>query len=350
MNGRKRETQMIRRANRMSAVGRLMLGELKSWREFLDADVIDLESMPRKNLKSGKYDIQNRLSDEIRSFCTKNFANMTERKLEILYEAIKEKRGLEIPLTDFEKTYSPIRPQVLKDTPPYSTVIISLWGLKFRHPEYFLTNDIIQSLSMAVEARNALNEIEKKTHVEAHARLEEIVGLQRKEGFACRSIILSCYNLLEAYLNGLAWVFALDKEKMSAVSNNARKLIEDSGQVSLKEKVVKYPKIISGSPLWGDNDDPPKLLLTDLKQFRDSLVHPSPFSVPERFGGYDKLQTFYLVDIGVSMITTRHTVGIISHIHEHINGASSPPLKWLNELSSALVGYEDHFNELTAIN
>jgi hypothetical protein len=347
VNGREREIRLIRRANRASALGRLMLGELTSWQEFFDADVLDLGSMPRRNLKSGKHDIQSRLSDEIKGFCEKNFVHMTEAKLEDLYKAVKERRGLEIPLPNFQNQYSKIRPHVLKDIPPYSTVVISLWGLNFRYPEYFISDDIRQSLALALEAKVELNKLENISHKEALERRGEISALTQKEGLANRFAILSCYNLLEAYLNGLAWIFALDKEKMKALSNNSRKLIEDSAK--LKEKVIKYPGIIAGRTLWGEDDDPPNLLLSDFKHFRDSIVHPSPFSVPERFGGYDKLQNFYMVNIGLSMVIARHTIDAISSIHQHVNAVNYAIPTWLDELAKALSTYEKDFESLVGI-
>lgn len=341
MNGREREIRLIRRANRASALGRLMLGELTDWQEFLSADVADLEGMPRRNLKSGKHDIQNRLSPEIQKFCKDNFIGMTEARMEALYEAVKERRGLEIPLLDFQSTYSKFRPQVLKDVPPYSTVVVSLWGLQFRHPEHFISDDIKQSLALAIEAKSELNRLENISHKEALERRGEISALTQKEGLANRFTILSCYNLLEAYLNGLAWVFAADKEKMNGLSNNSRKLIEDSA--NFRDKVIKYPTIITGRPLWGEDDDPPNLLLSDFKHFRDSIVHPSPFSVPERFGGYDKLLNFYMVNIGLSMVIARHTIDTISSIHQHVTGGGSARPAWLGELAELLDQYEINF-------
>lgn len=315
-----------------------MLGELTTWQEFLDADVLDLEGMPRRNLKSGKHDIQSRLSDEIKGFCDKNFVAMTEAKMEDLYNAIKNSRSLEIPLHDFQNQYSKIRPHVLKDIPGYSTVVISLWGIQFRNPEHFISDDIKQSLALAFEAKDELNKLENVSHKELHKRRGKISALTQKEGLANRFTIISCYNLLEAYLNGLAWMFALDKEKMKGLSNNSRKLIEDSA--TLRDKVIKYPSIITGRPLWDENDEIPNLLLSDLKQFRDSIVHPSPFSVPERFGGYDKLQNFYLVTIGLSMVIARLTVDLIGSIHQHVTGKGSARPVWLNELADLLDQYE----------
>ena len=60
MSGREKEAAVIRQANRAATVGRLLLGELRDWSEFLEADVADLQSLPRRQLRSGKADIKRR--------------------------------------------------------------------------------------------------------------------------------------------------------------------------------------------------------------------------------------------------------------------------------------------------
>ncbi|MFO7899458.1 MAG: hypothetical protein R6V58_10425, partial [Planctomycetota bacterium] len=62
LSGREKEVAAIREANRAAAVGRLMLGELKDWHEFIAADSADLAKLPRRQLKSGKADVRRRLS------------------------------------------------------------------------------------------------------------------------------------------------------------------------------------------------------------------------------------------------------------------------------------------------
>ncbi|WP_420643807.1 hypothetical protein [Candidatus Leptofilum sp.] len=128
LSGREREAKMIRQANRAASVGRLMLGQFNTWQEFLKADVLDLENLPRRQLKSGKTDVKRRLSPEIKGFCSRNFRGMTKSKLSLLYEDIKAFRGLEIPLKEFEKNYARVNRKVLKGNPAHLTVSISLWG------------------------------------------------------------------------------------------------------------------------------------------------------------------------------------------------------------------------------
>ena len=70
-------------------VGRLLLGEVRDWSEFLEPEVDDLANLPRRQLKSGKADVRGRLSHELMRFCDKNFVGMNVARLSEMYEEIK---------------------------------------------------------------------------------------------------------------------------------------------------------------------------------------------------------------------------------------------------------------------
>ena len=248
--GRETEAQIIRQANRAAAVGRLMLGAMSGWQEFLDSDSVDLESLPRRQLKSGAADAKKRMSREIKRFCSINFENMTEAKLSQLYEMIKAHRGIEFPLKQFEQEYSKVLPRVITGFPPHCTVVFSLWGLQIKFPEDILSKDIYEAINTAHEA-----DAERLKYRQDRAKKGVFAKLERKRDHAARSCILSCFNLVEAYLNGIAWDFAQDTDAFASLSKRQQKLISDSGHVTLRDKLLKYPAIVSGSPLWDESDD-----------------------------------------------------------------------------------------------
>ncbi|MEX0999707.1 MAG: hypothetical protein WD000_07085 [Thermodesulfobacteriota bacterium] len=337
MKGRDKEVAKIRKANRASAVGRLFLGEIKSWHDFIESDTTNLDSLPRRQLKAGHADVKSRLSREIEKFCKKNFPNMTIDLLSDLFEEIKAHRGIDIPLKDFEEKYAPFHPEVIRDIPSHATVDISLWGLQFKFPEYFLSNDIIQAFLNLKEATKNIKTYGNISHAEAEQNRDEIKRIIRRQEYASRTCILCCFNLIEAYLNGIAWNFAQDSNKMNSLSGNKQKLIRGENPAIFKKKLLEYPEIIAGSKLWTEDQDPVKSFLSDIKPFRDSLVHPSPFSFPQEFGGYDKLKNFYSVDTQLTENTAGLTVGIIQMIHNHITGNNNNNCpKWLQELNDAI--------------
>lgn len=335
-SGRIREANQIRQANRAAAVGQLMLGRIDSWQAFLDVEVIDLESLPRRNLKAALLDIRERLSKEINKFCKKNFVEMDEKKLSLLYEEIKAYRGLELPLFEFEKRFSKINPSVLKGSPSHLTVSISLWGLQYKFPEDELSKDLVSSLQLANEIQVELDRYHGKSQPDLVKSRVEISLLTRRYILVVRSAILCSFNLLEAYLNGLAWDF-VQSQNTSNLSITQRKLLEDTTSVSIRDKLKKYPLILSGKELWDDNDQDLLAYIDGVKPFRDSLVHASPFSAPEKFGGYDKLRLFYRLDYDIALEAASLLICIIKRIHKHIFPSTVLLPEWISELESEII-------------
>jgi hypothetical protein len=337
-SGRDREASIIRQANRAAAVGRLMLGEMRHWIEFLGADQIDLTALPRRQLKSGKADVKQRLSPGLEKFCEENFRGMTLQRLSEMYEDIKAFRGIEMPLTEFERRFAPVREQVLRGNPAHLTVSISLWGLQFRIPEEELAKDITEAVDLGAHAQGQLKHFEGSTQAELLRNRTAIGSLFRKKMFAARSGVIACFNLMEAYLNGIAWDY-LRTADTALLSSRNKKLLDDSASASIREKLQKYPEIIAGASPWSGDDPDVKQFLEVVKPFRDSLVHPSPFAAPERFGGYDKLRLLYRIDKDTADLAISITAKLVAKINKHIKpNAALPP--WLEELR-AKIGMED---------
>jgi hypothetical protein len=332
ISGREREIKRIIQANQASAVGKLMLGEFKGWDEFLEPDTLNFNDLPRRYLKSGSYDVKKRLSAELRRFCNRNFHNMDIPILSMLYLEIKKHRGLELPLNEFEQKFAKIRDEVLKGSPQHLTVKISLWGLQFLFPENQFVKDIIEAYKIASKSEKEIMKYQEFSHQELIQDREKLQVFLRTKFFAVRAGMLSCFHLLEAYLNGISWDFLRDLS--IDLSNRKRKLLEDSTQVSIKDKLLKYPEIISGVKPWAESDADVEGLMSNMKPYRDSLVHPSPFSAPEKFGGYDKLRLFYRIDFDTLEASIELLTRILKRIHFHIHPESRILPKWLTELDS----------------
>jgi hypothetical protein len=309
--GRDREALAIQVADKASALGRLMLGEFDSWEDYLKPVTTDYARLPRRQLKAGHADVRKRLNKEIDSFYTRNFVNFSNDAILALYEEIVSARGLEAPLTEFEEKYSKVKREVLKGNPAHSTVSVSLWGLKFLFPEDLLSKDILSALVIIQESKDRLKEYESEQHRSIKHKTDEFLPYIRRVEFAQRAAVLSCFNLMEAYLNGLAWDFCQSND-LALLSNRKVKLLTDTSTASIKDKLTKYPAIIAGREnvaIVGMND-----FLDTIKPFRDSLVHPSPFSAPEKFGGYQKLRKLYELDYHVSIMAVTSTVLVIKSI------------------------------------
>ncbi len=335
LSGREREVRVIRQANRAATVGRLMLGKINSWEEFLEVDTIDLKRLPRRNLKSALSDIRGRLSLEIKEFSSKNFQGMDESKLSLLYEDIKAYRGLELPLVEFEKRFAAIKRDVIKGNPSHLTICLSLWGLQFKFPEDELAKDLVTALQIIAITQKELAMRETRRHSELEIRREEIADLVRRNKLAIRSAVICCFNLIEAYLNALAWDY-VQKHGTAHLSNNQKKLLDGSSSISTREKLRKYPQVLTGNELWKEPDEELNDFIDTIKPFRDSLVHASPFSTPEKFGGYDKLRLFYRLDHETAFKTANLLIHIIQKIHRHIHPDIKVFPKWISQLEDGI--------------
>ena len=334
-SGRQRDAQRIREANRAAAVGRLLLGEIRNWQEFFDADTTDLEGLPRRQLKSGRADIRNRLSQEIRTFCSQNFEGLNAVGLSKMYEEIKAYRGLELPLTEFESRFGRVRRKVLRGAPAHPTVCVSLWGLQWRFPEHELAQDVIAAVSLCVETQAELKKCERMEQPKLKDSRDKIRILLQEKGFAVRSAVIGCFNLMEAFLNGLAWDF-IQVHGTEGLSNRRRGLLDDSASVSIRDKLLKYPEAITGRKLWLLPDSDLDEFLDTVKPFRDSLVHASPFSAPNKYGGHDKLRLFYRIDHDTAITTVRLLVSLIRKIHEHVCLDHQGFPQWVEEIASEI--------------
>jgi hypothetical protein len=307
-----------------------MLGEMRSWAEFLEADRIDLTALPRRQLKSEKADVKRRLSTELERFCEKNFTGMTQKRLSDMYEDIKAFRGMEMPLTEFERRFAPAREEVLRGNPAHLTVSVSLWGLQFRVPEEELAKDIMEAAQLTESVQEQLRQYESGPHGELLRNRAKIGSLLRQKMFAARSGVIACFNLMEAYLNGIAWDY-LRAADTATLSNRSKRLLEDSSSASIREKLQKYPELIAGVSPWNTDETDMAQFLDVVKPFRDSLVHPSPFAAPEKFGGYDKLRLLYRTDKETADLAASKTAKLVIRIHKHIK-PDSPLPPWMAEL------------------
>jgi len=331
LKGRDKEAALIRDANVACAVGRLLLGEIISWNEFLKSDMVDYSKLPRKQLKSGKYDIQSNLQQRIDSFCKSNFSNMTKSKLVALFEILKSHRTLEIPYVEFCNKFSSINNFHENGYPVHSTVCISLWGLQYRFPEQDFANDIIIALELFSDTNVSLEKFKNLNHVQIKPDKNVISKLVRKLDSSKRQVMQSSFSLLECYLNGISWAYC-QIENTSELSKSKISTLKDTNNATLREKIKKYPEILFNKKI---NEITYEFILNEAKHYRDSLMHPSPFSAPDKFGGYDKLEKLYNLNEEIIFKTISGVIDIIEEI-ESMKEKNSPTLIWIPGVKSQL--------------
>lgn len=324
--GRTREAVEIVRLRKAAAVGRLMLGELNAPLEPINQE--HYVAKPRRELKAEVDALRSSLRNELRKFCQQNFVDVKPEKLSDLYDDIlAHDSHYRLPLHEFIKRVGQPRSTVLNGAPAHATVHLSPWGLQTEYPEMHLARDLALSYNDALDAEAAGSGHGTVSWMRAKDEVfrRPLAATLSRGKYSMRMCLLSCFNLTEAFINGIAWEFVQNID-VTSLSKSQQDILT-KGQASLLDKLAKVPAIVTGrnhGPLT--KDQVPLSTFRDLvKPFRDSVVHASPFSAPERFGGYDKLERLYELEMPTVTSAVDLTITIVSSIHEFIGNRSVLP-------------------------
>ncbi|MGC3961492.1 MAG: hypothetical protein QM813_27270 [Verrucomicrobiota bacterium] len=111
-----------------------------------------------------------------------------------------------------------------------------------------------------------------------------------------RSVILTCFNLLESFASGLAAAHLIEHPEVSEeIVLQLRGRKPNGRDYSLREKFVLFPALIANKPKLDENKAPLKELFGECKQRRDSFVHCEPGPEQTKWG-YIKEERFHDVD------------------------------------------------------
>lgn len=327
-SGRQREASEIVRYKKAAQVGRLLLGELNGPMELIS--IGQYLDRPRRQLLSERNSLRASLRAEIGRFCQTNFENVDPEDLAKLYDRLFS-HGSEyfLPRAEFEREFGQFKPHVLKGAPSHSTIHISPWGLQTEFPEAELVKEMAISLNEAIGIENNLEPFKAKSWRERkdeQTRIE-IANLIRRREASQRACILSCFNLVEAYVNGLAWGYVQTHDISKLSKDNRNVLTESERPANIVTKLIKVPALTAerdSGPLH-QTRDPLKSFIEVVKPYRDAIVHASPFDAPEKFGGYSKLSKLYGLKLGTVREAVEVTVALIRAIHQFVDGTSDLP-------------------------
>lgn len=328
--GRDRQVADIVAHDRAVEVANLLLGKLNAPMRRIEPE--GYHSKRRKQLRSGVASLRDGKTTQLAAWCEENSGTRNFHRLSGLYERIyKSKSQLRLPLKEFASLIGQPQEGVLQGAPRHSTIAISPWGLQTEYPEMHLVRDMAVAFNTAVTLEAEIQQHEGTSWAEAKQDKvrKHIADLRTRAAFHRRMCVLSCFNLIEAYINGVAWDFA-ETHDISGLSNNKKDVLDPDKNTSFLDKVVKIPGIVTGKtpgPLTQD-EDPLKTFKEIIKPFRDSIVHASPFSAAARLGGYDKLSKVYELELQTVCSTVALTVDIIGRIHQFLGCDGNVP-QWL---------------------
>jgi hypothetical protein len=165
----------------------------------------------------------------------------------------------------------------------------------------------------------------RRVHNWANAPEWASTGSENAQTLA-RTIVLSCFNLIESFTSGLARAHVMQHPNLD--DQTARKLMNT--YEPLKKRVLGVPRAISGGVLSLDVNRPPfSELFGRIKDHRDAFVHCEPGDLPSE-RGYVKETLFHDVSPELARTAVNSTIAAIRLIWNTVHGTTGP--KWLRDL------------------
>jgi hypothetical protein len=222
---------------------------------------------------------------------------------------------------EFERQFGELAFRQFGEVPPYTELLLQGWfGLAFRHPEYMLARDLQLAYSLYYQAEYLLIKADGP-NPPAWARK----GSESYQALA-RNVIQCCFNLLEAFVSGLARAAAMEGSLDDSLRH---KLLDNAGP--LRRRVILVARTLSGGHLELDarNSDF-SVLFDQIKPRRDAFVHCEPG--PQRDArGAVKEQLFHEVSKDLVDDAVARTESLIRQIWKATMSIAGP--RWLPVLS-----------------
>ncbi len=220
---------------------------------------------------------------------------------------------------EFERTVGQLGFRKFMECPPYAQILLQGFnGAAIRHPEYHLASDMALLYNLFMDSQLLMDEA---------ARLRQVHGSEHNQSLG-RSVILTCFSLLESFVSGLAMAFLM--ENPNAPEHVVKKL-EDKN-LSLRKRFILFPSLISGQPsVLNDTQPPLQSLFGECKERRDSFVHCEPGAAPTKWG-YVKEAHFHDVNLAVVSKTVDLTYEAVCFAWKAAHGKDKP--SWLPKRES----------------
>lgn len=122
--------------------------------------------------------------------------------------------------------------------------------------------------------------------------------VEKTKGAVVRAITVNCFNLLEAYINGLAldFVSTTDRELTEAEKDLLTETRKGALKyVGLRKKLLQYPRIIGDRKhpiIQESNSKAFRYLMSEVQPYRNSIVHQSQLGDMEGVGKGELFLTF----------------------------------------------------------
>jgi len=302
-----------------------------------DGVIPDYERWSRLRLQQQVEDLESDLMGTLEHLLKDDVGKVTLRPavewLAQKHDEWKPKRHIAIftigTMKEFAEHVAPLH-EVMEslDAPPYSEMLLQPGSaVAFRHPEYMLARDLEFLYELYLDTDALLNTVRNWYQAPDWAR----AGAENIQTLG-RTVILSCFNLVESFVSGLARAHVMETPGLDDVA--AKKLVDT--HEPLRKRVIAIPKTIIGGEVPLDiNKQPFSVLFGVIKAHRDAYVHCEPGPMHSERGQH-KETLFHDVSRTLVEQSVRSTIEVLRLIWKVVHNRSGP--RWLHDLDQ-----EGHF-------
>jgi hypothetical protein len=230
---------------------------------------------------------------------------------------------------ELEERFGALRARDAVEVPPYADLLMQGWyGLAIRHPEYHLARDLEFLCRLFRDAEAIIRRADIRRDLgRGEPTTGALGGVSENAQTLGRAVVMSCFNLIESFISGLARGAVLEDKTIAA--EQAKKLLDNAKP--LRWRVFNVPLLITGrQPPIQDNTEPMATLFGRLKTQRDAFVHCEPGPQPSS-RGHVKEKLFHDITPAVVNASVRYTSDLVRLLWHHVHGRSGP--HWMPDMS-----------------
>jgi hypothetical protein len=181
------------------------------------------------------------------------------------------------------------------------------------------------------------NEAQRRSHGMDYLRAD--AETRKAVDATCRACTVVAYQVVEGYLNGLAFDFL--EEPTHQIARDDELLLKEQRRdgatrfASFRAKLLDYPRIVKGAaqPLFdASNCEEVRVLLDRNKRVRDAIVHASPRRELEEFEPGKSILLGH-VDFPEVLVLSKAVVALVRKLENAIRG-DQDRLWWLADIQA----------------
>lgn len=286
-----------------------------------DHDVPDYSSWSRHALETHVAELEHEVRAAFTTFMIPHDFDIAVRGLAEAYDAVRQATPyLLATVAEFEREIGCLDPmRAHMEVPRYAHLVLQgSFGVGVRHAEWHLARDVQRLLVLYRGALAAEKPAQRGDLL--------VVDTSDAQTFA-RVVILACFNLLEAFVLGLAHEHAMTIE----LDPTARKKVLDAHS-PLERRIREIPALILKQRSSPDHGLPPsatpalEFIFGIAKMHRDSFVHCEPGREAKR--GYIREDFFHTEDAApIVEATVENTWTLIQAVWLYVHCRTGP--RWL---------------------